>query len=222
MYHHTGLDGDEISQALSPNNEKKAFMKPKNKDLFADIPADQLKKRKKMVEPPFMPPMLATLTKDYFSNKDWIFEHKFDGERCLAFKKNGKVRLMSRNQKEMNDEYPELVKALTAQKADNFIIDGEIVALKNGLSDFELLQSRINLRTTESVKQKEKEIPVEYRIFDLLYYDGYDIRALPILSRKGILESLLPLTLFLPIASIDSKMVLNFSKKPVYSIGKVL
>ncbi len=166
-------------------------MKQKSRDLFAGLPPEVLKKRKKAAEPSFMPPMLATLTKDYFSSKDWIFEHKFDGERCLAFKKKGKVSLMSRNKKEMNDEYPELVEALIAQDADNFVIDGEIVALKKGLSNFELLQSRINLRTYESVKQKEKEIPVEYRIFDLLYVDGYDIRDLPILARKAILEKLI-------------------------------
>ena len=138
-----------------------------------------------------MPPMLATLTKNYFNSKDWIFEHKFDGERCLAFKKNGKVRLMSRNKKVMNDEYPELVTALTKQKADNFIIDGEIVALKKGLSSFELLQQRINLRTQESVKLKEKQIPILYRIFDLVYVDGYDIRNVPLLARKSILAKLL-------------------------------
>ena len=86
-------------------------------------------------------PMLATLTEDYFSRPDWIYEQKYDGERCLAYKQNGVVRLMSRNDNVINAKYPELVQALTAQKADNFIIDGEIVSLnKKGVSDFELLQ----------------------------------------------------------------------------------
>ena len=159
--------------------------------IFDDLTAKQRDLVKKSAEPAFVPPMLAVLTKEYFSSEDWIFEHKFDGERCLAFKKNGKVSLMSRNKKEMNDEYPELVQALEKQKADNFIIDGEIVALEEGLSSFELLQSRINLRTYESVRQKEKEIPVLYQIFDLMYVDGYDIRALPILARKSVLEKLI-------------------------------
>ena len=167
------------------------MMKKQNTDIFADLTPELLKKRKKVTQPTFVKPMLATLTKDYFSSKDWIFEHKFDGERCLAFKKNGVVRLMSRNEKVMNDEYPELVQALTQQKADNFIIDGEIVALKKGLSSFELLQQRINLHAKESIKEKEKEIPVEYRIFDCMYVDGYDIRDLPILARKEILAKLI-------------------------------
>ena len=127
---------------------------------------------------------------------------------------------MSRNKKEMNDEYPELVTALTKQKADNFIIDGEIVALKKGLSSFELLQQRINLRTQESVKVKEKQIPVLYRIFDLVYVDGYDIRELPILARKTILKNSSYLIKSLPIVSIGLPMDSNISKRLVLFIGK--
>lgn len=133
--------------------------------------------------------MLATLTKDYFSSDDWIYEEKFDGERCLAFKKDGVVRLMSRNKKNMNDIYPELVAALTKQSADNFIIDGEIVSLnKKGISDFELLQGRMNLHAKSSRSSQQQNIAIVYNIFDLLYIDGYDICALPLLTRKELLK----------------------------------
>lgn len=162
------------------------------KNIFSDLNAENLKKRKKIQQPPFVPPMLATLTKDYFSSSDWIYEHKFDGVRCLAFKKNGKVKLMSRNDHTMNQEYPELVKALEAQKADDFIIDGEIVARnKQGLSDFQLLQSRMNLRNEEGIKLHEKQTPISYCIFDIIYASGYDVRDIPLLARKSILEKLL-------------------------------
>ena len=167
------------------------MVKKKQEIVFKNIPHDIIKKIKKSAQPSFIPPMLATLTKDYFSDKRWIFEQKFDGERCLAFKKDGHVRLLSRNKKEINDEYPEIVKALTAQAADNFIIDGEIVALKKGLSQFQLLQQRINLHSLADVAQKAKLIPVQYCIFDLVYVDGYDIRTLPILARKEMLKNLL-------------------------------
>ena len=79
----------------------------KKDKIFAGLSEDILRKRKKESEPHFIPPMLATLTINYFDSKDWLYEHKFDGERCLAFKLNGKVRLMSRNNKEMNVQYPE-------------------------------------------------------------------------------------------------------------------
>jgi DNA ligase D-like protein (predicted ligase) len=165
------------------------------KNIFADLSPQDLKKLKKITQPDFIQPMLATLTKDYFSSSDWIYEHKFDGVRCLAFKKKGKVRLMSRNNHTMNAEYPELVKALEAQKADDFIIDGEIIALdKKGVSDFQLLQSRMNLKNSDAVKLHETKTPIYYRIFDIMYVDGYDTRDLPLLARKSILEKLLNYT----------------------------
>lgn len=162
------------------------------KTLFAGLPKEILEKRKKMAEPDFILPMLATLTEDYFSSDDWMYEHKFDGERCLAFKKNGQVRLLSRNRKSMNEKYPELAAALKKQKADNFVIDGEIVTLnKNGVSDFQLLQGRINLSNATEIQAMLKKIKVSYRIFDLMYLDGYDLRKLPLDVRKKILKKLL-------------------------------
>lgn len=163
-----------------------------NEKLFLTIPKEILKKLKKMAQPYFFKPMLATLTTDYFSSTEWLYEHKFDGERCLAFKKNGKVRLMSRNDKVMNSEYPELVDALEKQSADNFVLDGEIVSRnKKGISDFQLLQGRINIRNEADLQVMKKTIPITYCIFDLLYVDGYDICSLPLDVRKTILKKLL-------------------------------
>ncbi|MCL5874877.1 MAG: non-homologous end-joining DNA ligase [Candidatus Dependentiae bacterium] len=163
-----------------------------NNNIFATTTAEDLKKRKKSTEPLFMPLMLATLTKTYFSDPNWLYEHKFDGERCLIIKKKGKVYLTSRNKKSMNDEYPELVDALLKEKADNFIIDGEIISTnKAGISDFQLLQGRINLKKGAEITERGKIIPIQYYVFDLLYVDGYDIRQLPLCARKSILKKLL-------------------------------
>lgn len=160
--------------------------------ILKKLSASVLEKIQKTAQPAFVKPMLATLTKDYFSDKGWFYEHKFDGERCLAFKKNGVVKLMSRNRRNINAEYPELVEALTKQKADNFIIDGEIVAhAKKGQSDFELLQGRINLRDLTNVQHKQKAIKIDYCIFDLIYVDGSDIRHMPLYARKERLKKLL-------------------------------
>lgn len=159
--------------------------------LIINLPKELLNKCKKTSQPDFIPPMLATLTEDYFSSDDWIFEHKFDGVRCLVFKENGKVTLLSRNKNIMNTSYPEIAAVLTKQKADNFIIDGEIVALHGGISNFELLQSRINLKDLMSIKSKSKQVPIALCIFDLIYVDGYDIRHLPLLERKKLLKKLL-------------------------------
>jgi bifunctional non-homologous end joining protein LigD len=75
-------------------------------------------------QPGWVDPELATLTQDRFSDPGWIFERKLDGERCLAFRSAGKVRLMTRNQKEDTSTYPEITQTLAAQRADDFILDG--------------------------------------------------------------------------------------------------
>lgn len=146
-----------------------------------------IKNSKKAPFPAFQPPMLATLTKNYFSKKDWLYEQKFDGERCVAYKKNGIVTVYSRNGREINHEYPEIVRALEAQVADNFVIDGEIVAFDTkGVTQFQLLQGRINLqKTTNAV------VPVYYCIFDVLYTEGYIVEKVPLYARKELLKQLL-------------------------------
>jgi bifunctional non-homologous end joining protein LigD len=75
-------------------------------------------------QPGWIDPELATLTQDRFSDPAWIFERKLDGERCLAFRSAGQVRLMTRNQKEDTSTYPEITQALATQRAADFILDG--------------------------------------------------------------------------------------------------
>jgi len=138
---------------------------------------------KKKKQPDWTHPMLATLTKKRFSDKDWIYERKLDGERCLIFKKGKTVNLMSRNKKEINKIYPELEKALKNQKYD-FIADGEVVAFENHKTSFSKLQQRMHSKEKDS----RKNISVFYYIFDLLHIDGYDISKLPLNERKKILN----------------------------------
>ena len=65
--------------------------------------------------------MLATLTERRFSDPDWIFEPKLDGERCLAFRRGRRVRLLSRTRQDIGGRYPELVEALEAQDTPDFV-----------------------------------------------------------------------------------------------------
>lgn len=133
--------------------------------------------------------MLATLTDHPFSDPEWVFERKLDGVRCLAFRDGGAVRLMSRNRKELTDNYPELAAALTQQRTRRFIADGEIVAFKHGISSFERLQGRLGL--TDPVRARGTAIPVFYYVFDLLWLDGYDVTGLELRDRKRLLRSAL-------------------------------
>lgn len=173
-------------------------MKKKAVLLFSGLPQEVIEKAQKKEQPAFIPPMLATLTEDYFSSKDWLYEHKFDGVRCLAFKKKGKVHLISRNNKSMNTSYPEIVNALESDKADNFIIDGEIISVgKKGISDFQLLQGRMNVKVLEKIVGMQKLIRIKYCIFDLIYVDGFDVRSFPLIDRKKVLKKLLQYNRFL-------------------------
>jgi bifunctional non-homologous end joining protein LigD len=129
--------------------------------------------------------MLATLTKKRFSDPAWMFERKLDGERCLAFRSDGRVRLLSRNQKPLNRRYPELEAAFAAQRGE-FVVDGEIVSVAGGETDFSRLGHRIELDDpSASVRAK---IPVYIYLFDILYCDGFDLTKLALRDRKRVLR----------------------------------
>jgi len=96
--------------------------------------------------------MLATLTDDIFSDEEWIFEKKLDGERVLTFRRGKKVRLMSRNQKRINDSYPELAEALAKQPVADFIVHGEVVALKGNITSSSRLQARMKMSDPEKTR----------------------------------------------------------------------
>ena len=73
-------------------------------DPLDKLPEDARKRLRPARQPSWTDPMLATLTERRFADPGWIFEPKFDGERCLAFRKGPQVRLLSRNHLSMNGE----------------------------------------------------------------------------------------------------------------------
>jgi DNA ligase D-like protein (predicted ligase) len=134
-------------------------------------------------------PELATLTRDRFSSDEWLYERKFDGERCLAYRFGGQVQLMTRNRQQVNSTYPELDEALHAQGADNFVVDGEVVAFTGRTTSFSQLQQRLGQR--QPGQELVRRVPVYYYLFDVMYADGRDVRGLPLRERKRILRDLL-------------------------------
>lgn len=130
--------------------------------------------------------MLATLTDKRFSREGWLFEPKWDGERCLAFRNGGDLQLFSRNQKRLNEKYPEITAAFHRQETGSFIADGEIVAFKNGVTSFAKLQQRMQVEHPPA--NLLRVVPVWLYLFDLLYLDDYDTRQVPLRYRKQILR----------------------------------
>jgi bifunctional non-homologous end joining protein LigD len=139
--------------------------------------------------PDWVAPMLATLTDRYFSDPAWIFERKLDGERCLAFRRDGEVRLLSRSQQHLNHTYPEVVDGLAQQDAPDLVVDGEVVAFEGGRTSFERLQQRLGI--TNEAEARRSPVAVFYYIFDLLYLDGYDTTGLALRDRKTLLRQVL-------------------------------
>jgi len=130
--------------------------------------------------------MLATLAHEPFSDPEWIYERKLDGVRCLVFCQKGEVRLVSRNRKNMNATWPELVETLGREPCRDFLADGEIVAFEGARTSFSRLQGRIGLQDPE--KARSSGIAVYLYLFDLLHLEGHDTTRLPLRRRKMLLK----------------------------------
>ncbi|WP_398499349.1 non-homologous end-joining DNA ligase, partial [Variovorax sp.] len=134
--------------------------------------------------PPKLAPVLATLVDGPPPDPgDWVYEIKFDGYRLLARIEGKTVRLFTRNGHDWSDRMPHLVRALQRMKLKPGWLDGEIVVLDEaGRTDFQALQSAFDSTRTQDIV---------YFLFDLPYYDGHDLRAVPLVERRALLERLL-------------------------------
>ncbi len=120
--------------------------------------------------------MLATLVAEPFDRPGWVFEEKYDGDRILAYKEADRVRLLSRNEKDLTDRFPRIATAIAALHPQTLLLDGEVVVFDSkGVSRFQLLP------------QNSAE-PV-YAVFDCLFHNGKDLRREPLSARRAVLES---------------------------------
>jgi bifunctional non-homologous end joining protein LigD len=137
----------------------------------------------------WLEPELATLTNDRFSDPAWMYERKFDGERCLTYRTGDQVALMTRNRIDVSATYPELHDALAVQSSADYVVDGEVVAFDGDSTSFGLLQQRLGVHDPDP--DLVRRVPVVYYLFDVLVADGRDVRALPLRERKPVLRDLL-------------------------------
>jgi bifunctional non-homologous end joining protein LigD len=125
----------------------------------------------------FIEPMLLQPRTELADGSAWLIELKLDGFRAIAFKSGGKVHLRSRNNKDFNSRYPEVVKSL-AGMPDETVIDGEIVALDSvGRPSFNTLQNYGSAKA-----------PVFYYVFDLMVLAGRDVMNETLDARRALLE----------------------------------
>jgi bifunctional non-homologous end joining protein LigD len=156
-------------------SEKRLEGKP-----IEDLPLADLPKAR----PRFVEPMKPRLIEHAPNTGDWAYELKFDGIRALAIKSGASRQLISRNEKNLNNRFPDIARAAGDFDADECVVDGEVVAMdEEGRSSFQLLQ-----RT----ELDGKGAPLAFYVFDLLQLNGRSLIRLPLALRKKMLMQIVP------------------------------
>ena len=120
--------------------------------------------------------------------QDWSVEHKWDGIRAQLIIRDGHLFVWSRGEELVTDKYPEFHQFID-QIPNGTVIDGEILPFPNGqIGSFNDLQTRIGRKTVS--KALLAKTPVVLRAYDLLEWDGKDIRQQPYDQRREVLETL--------------------------------
>ncbi|MDG4885345.1 ATP-dependent DNA ligase [Mesorhizobium sp. WSM4884] len=131
----------------------------------------------------FIPPLMPTLVDRPPEGDRWIHEVKFDGFRSQIVRDDDGVRIFTRRGFDWTAKYRDLSKAAAALNSENAIIDGEIIVLNDaGHSDFGELRKAITRRQHD----------LYFVAFDLLHLNGHDLRDMPLLDRRDILQAMIP------------------------------
>jgi bifunctional non-homologous end joining protein LigD len=132
-------------------------------------------------------PMLATKG-DHVPGAGWTHEVKWDGMRVLVDRKATGLRIYSRNENDVTVSFPELHEM--ADVAGDFLLDGEVVALGEGVPSFGALADRMHVRDATRARRLVEKNPVTLIAFDLLRLDREDLTPLPLSERRERLLSL--------------------------------
>ena len=137
-------------------------------------------------------PMLCALTGAELVDESRIYELKIDGVRIVADKHARAVALRYRNGRAASSSYPEIARAVSALAPERVVLDGEVVAFDaEGRPSFQRILPRIHAERPLDVRSAMTDVPVSYLVFDLLALNDWDLRSLPLLSRKALLMKLI-------------------------------
>jgi ATP-dependent DNA ligase len=150
------------------------------------------------LRPPYAPAE-ARSVRDLPRGAEWLYEPKWDGFRCLAFRRGGEVVLQSKAGQPLTRYFPEIVEALLDVPARKFVLDGEIVVAtphgydnagsKGVALDFDALLQRIHPAASR-IERLAHETPATYMVFDLLVDDkGQSIAGEPLSARRERLHN---------------------------------
>lgn len=134
-------------------------------------------------------PMLAGTSAKVPVGDEYIYELKWDGIRSIITINEGEVNIWSRNHKNLNKQFPELLVADKAFRVTNAVIDAEIVCFdKQGKPDFKTVIHRMQRTGESEIQRSSKKHPAYCYVFDLLYLDGRPLINEPLLRRREWLQ----------------------------------
>ena len=146
-------------------------------------PSTELAAAVKAELPAKLEPQLATLSTGVPTNGDWTFEIKFDGYRLMTRIDKGVPRLITRGGHDWSSKMPTLRSELASLGLQASWLDGEIVALgPTGVPDFNALQNAFERATASDIV---------YFVFDVPFFEGYDLRRVPLRERRQLLKTFL-------------------------------
>jgi ATP-dependent DNA ligase len=143
------------------------------------------------IEPPY-PPAEAKAVKEIPDEAGWLYEPKWDGFRCIAFRDGNEIVLQSKAGQPLARYFPELVEQLLRLPARKFILDGEIIIRSATGLDFDALLQRIHPAASR-IRKLSQETPSSYLVFDILLSErGKVLTNLPLSARRMALQEFAP------------------------------
>jgi ATP-dependent DNA ligase len=150
------------------------------------LPIEAKVRLRKKPQPKWIAPMLATLTDERFSREGWLFEPKWDGERCLAFRCGGQLNLFSRNRILLMADIRR-----SRQRSSNRRPSPSSLTVRSSHSktgSLALRNFKARMQVASPSAELIRRVPVWFYLFDLLYLDHYDTRDVPLQYRKELLR----------------------------------
>jgi bifunctional non-homologous end joining protein LigD len=170
-----------IKKAARKNSANKAPAKTSARSPSTDKAMPENARKAEL--PASLSPQLATLVTSPPEADDWLYEIKFDGYRIVTRIDGKKIQLITRNGHDWSVKLPTLAKAVAELNIPSAWLDGEIVvADENGVPSFQALQNAFDTAKTQQIA---------YYVFDLPFYNGHDLRDVPLIQRRALLQSIL-------------------------------
>src|SRR6266566_5725472 len=177
----SGLTVEEIKSGESPAAQIRKALEGEDKAL------------RTRVDPTKVEAMHCETAEAAFTRDDWLFELKLDGYRLIASKSRGEALLLTRNGNDYTGVFPDVARAIKSLPFDQCIIDGEVVCLDSrGIPSFSRLQQRGRLSSPLEIRRAVVEFPATFYAFDLLAFEDFDVRPVPLVRRKELLKDVVP------------------------------